>query len=121
MQHISQQIEVTSEMRECIQYCYDCSAICQETITHCLKMGGEHAEVSHIRTMMDCAEICQTSANYLLRGSDLHPRTCAVCAEACERCAQSCEQFPEDEMMQQCAQICRTTAESCREMAAHRV
>ena len=75
-----------------------------------------HAEAAHIRLLLDCAEICQTSANFMLRGSDLHARVCAVCAEVCERCAQDCETFEED-FMQACAQECRRCAESCRRMA----
>ena len=95
-----------------------CHAICVETVTHCLEMGGKHAEAAHIRLLLDCAEICQTSANFMLRGSDLHGRTCGVCAEVCERCAQDCERFGDDEHMQACAKACRSCAASCRKMAS---
>src|SRR3546814_6505076 len=53
----------------------------------------------------------------MARGSDLHARTCATCAEVCERCAESCEQMGDDEQMRRCAEACRTCAQSCREMA----
>ena len=118
---VSRQMEIDSEMRDCIRECQSCAAICLETVTHCLQMSGAHAEVSHIRTLLDCADICQTAANFMLRGSDLHTRTCAVCSEACERCAVSCEQFPDDRMMQQCAEECRRCATSCRNMATRAV
>lgn len=108
---------VTQEMRECIEECKSCHDVCIESVSYCLQMGGEHANPNHIRTLLDCADICATSANFMLRGSELHPRTCEVCAEVCERCADSCEQFKDDEMMQHCAQICRSCAESCYEMA----
>jgi hypothetical protein len=89
-----------------------------ETIAYCLQMGGKHAEASHIRLLMDCAEICATSANYMLRGSDLHTRTCAVCAKACELWAADCERVDSsDGQMQRCADMCRRCAESCRRMA----
>lgn len=120
-ERISQQVEIDAEMRDCIRECQACSAICLETVTHCLQTGGPHAEVTHIRTLLDCAESCQTAANFMLRGSDLHPRTCAVCSEACERCATSCEQFPDDQMMQRCAAECRRCAASCRAMAVRAV
>jgi hypothetical protein len=32
--------------------------------------------------LLDCAEICQTAANFMLRNSELHSRTCAVCARS---------------------------------------
>ena len=115
--HGESHTSVSQEMRDCIQKCHSCHDVCLESVTHCLEMGGEHARPEHIRLLLDCAEICQTSANFMLRVSDLHTRTCAVCAEVCERCAQDCERFTDDRMMQQCAQICRSCAQSCREMA----
>jgi hypothetical protein len=108
--------QMSEEMQRCIQACLDCHRICLETVTHCLQMGGKHADPAHIRLLLDCAEICQTSANFMLRGSDLHGRTCAVCAEVCERCAQDCAQF-DDAQMKACAEACRRCAESCRRMA----
>jgi hypothetical protein len=91
--------------------------MCLLTIPYCLQHGGQHAEAAHIRLLLDCAEICQTSANFMLRGSDLHSRICAVCAEICDRCAQDCERFEGDQQMQACAQACHRCAESCRQMA----
>ncbi len=104
-------------MQQCIDACNTCHAVCVETVQHCLKMGDKHAEPNHIRTMLDCAQICATSADFMLRGSDMHAMTCGVCAEACERCAQSCEAIGDDEMMRRCAEVCRMCAQSCREMA----
>lgn len=109
---------ITEEMRECIQECQGCHEVCLESITYCLEMSGEHADPRHIGLLLDCAEICQTSANFMLRGSGLHPYTCEVCAELCEACADSCEGFTDDQMMQQCADVCRSCAESCRAMAS---
>ena len=108
---------VDERMRACIDECHNCHDSCAETVTHCLQMGGEHAEASHIRLLLDCAEICQTSANFMLRMSDFHAQTCGVCADVCEQCAQDCERFGDDEIMQQCSKACRSCAESCREMA----
>jgi hypothetical protein len=106
-------------MRECINNCTNCHNICTETVMHCLRMGGKHAEAGHIRLLLDCAEICATSASFMLRESDLHARTCALCAEACERCADDCERIgPDDEMMSRCAEMCRRCADSCHRMAA---
>ena len=106
-------------LRQCIQECLNCHGICLNTITYCLEQGGRHAEGGHIRLLTDCAEICQTSANFMLRGSSLHARTCAVCAEICAQCAEDCGQFKDDAHMQRCAEACRRCAESCREMATH--
>jgi len=105
-------------LQQCIEECEHCHHVCLETVTHCLQTGGKHAEAAHIRLLLDCAEICQTSANFMLRGSDLHTRTCAACAEVCERCAESCERFGDDDKMKACAEVCRRCAASCRAMAS---
>lgn len=107
-----------AEMQRCIQNCSECHSVCLATTAHCLHMGGKHAEPSHITLLQDCAEICQTSANYMLRGSHLHQLTCGVCAEVCTRCAEDCEQMAgDDQQMKACAEVCRRCAESCRQMA----
>lgn len=111
---------MTDEVQRCIQSCTACHQVCLQTISQCLKKGGEHASPVHIRTLEDCAEICSVSANFMMRGSDLHPTICGACAEACLACAASCEQLgSDDETIKACADVCRECAESCRKMAAH--
>ena len=106
-----------SEIDACIEHCTRCHAICVETIAHCLAVGGRHAAPAHIRLLEDCAQICATSADFMLRGSDLHSHTCGACAEICARCAEECERMADDDMMRECAEACRACAESCRRMS----
>lgn len=109
---------LTAEMQRCIEECLECHRICVETATHCLTLGGKHAVAEHIGTLLDCAEICQTSADFMLRGSHEHNQVCGVCAVVCERCAESCRAIgQEDDLMRRCAEACRRCAESCRAMA----
>ena len=109
--------QISEEMQQCIQNCQQCHSTCLETISYCLEKGGKHAETGHIRLLMSCAEICQTSADFMLIGSDLHPRVCGVCADVCEQCAASCGNFGDDKQMQACADICRRCAQTCRKMS----
>ena len=102
------------ELQPCIERCQACHATClQMAATHCLQAGGKHVEPAHFRLMLDCAQICQTSADFMLRQSELHAQLCALCAVVCERCAQSCEAVGG---MEACVQACRACAESCRAM-----
>lgn len=107
----------SESLQRCIDECQSCHEICVETTAHCLSQGGRHAEAHHISTLLDCAEICATSANFMLRDSRFHGRTCEVCAQVCDACAKSCEAAGDDDMMRRCAEECRRCAESCRQMA----
>ena len=108
--------EMSAMMRECIADCQNCAAICTEMVNHCLHMGGRHADARHIRTMLDCAESCRTTAGFMLRMSEFHFENCALCADICLACADSCEKLNEDAEMQKCAAACRSCAASCQQM-----
>jgi hypothetical protein len=103
-----------SSMQSCIEACSRCAQVCLQTaMNHCLELGGRHVEQEHFRLMMNCAEICQLSANFMLSGSRFHNRTCEVCAEICEACAMDCSRVGD---MEECESTCRQCAESCRQM-----
>lgn len=109
--------QLSEEMLRCIELCLDCHKACAQTLQYCLEQGGMHAERQHVRVMMDCSEICQTSANFMLRGSDLHTHTCSACAEVCQRCAEDCDRMADDLRMSACAEQCRRCADACRNMS----
>lgn len=104
------------EVRECIKDCLDSYRTCTETTTKCLSMGGKHAKLEHLNLLTDCAKICNTNADFMLRNSTYYPQTCGITADICDECADSCDRF-EDDFMRECASVCRRCAESCREMA----
>lgn len=108
--------EITAEMRGCIDNCVECARSCRETLAHCLAKGGEHAEASHIRLLIDCAEFCDLGASLMLRGSEFHADLCRVCADVCKACEESCEEFSGDATMKACEDACRRCSESCRAM-----
>lgn len=109
---------LSREVQECIENCTRCHQICEQTISHCLRLGGTHADVNHIRILRDCAQACTSAADFMLRDSDLHPKACSLCADTCLACAEDCEHLaPEDQMMHLCAEVCRDCAESCRLMS----
>jgi hypothetical protein len=107
----------SAEMDRCIEVCQSCHEICVESITHCLHLGGRHAAPEHIQMLMDCAEICMTGAQFMMRNSPMHHEICGACAAVCEACAKSCEPLAEEHQMELCADQCRRCAELCREMA----
>ena len=109
----------STEMQQCIRECLDCFSVCTETVQHCLMLGGRHAEHAHIATLLACAEICRTSAQTMLLGSQHHTDVCRACAEICRACEADCRAIGgDDETMRRCADTCRRCAESCARMAA---
>ena len=116
MAHHSGHSALTPEMQRCIQECLNCYGACLSTARHCLEMGGQHAAAKHVTLLLDCAEICQAAAAFLLRHSERHARACAFCAEVCRACEESCRGF-HDDAMRETAEACRRCAESCERMA----
>lgn len=108
---------ISTEMRSCIDNCLNCHAVCEATLGYCLAHNGVSGDRNGALMLLDCAEICRTSAGFLLRGSELHRHTCRACATICAACAEWCEQQPRDPVMKQCAATCRECAASCTEMA----
>jgi hypothetical protein len=107
---------MNAEMQQCIENCSSCHQTClQMAMNHCLEKGGEHLAPDHFKLMLACAEICQTSANFMLIGTPHHKNTCRECAAICEECAQSCARL---DGMEACVEACRRCASTCRQMAA---
>lgn len=106
-----------TSMQACIEACSHCHQVCLQTaMNHCIEAGGKHVAADHFRLIMNCAEICQTSANFQLSGSTFHRRVCEVCAEVCEACAVDCEKIGG---MDECVAACRACAKSCQQMASN--
>lgn len=106
------------QMRQCIDHCLHCYRVCRETaLNHCLETGDRHIETRHVRLMLDCAQICDTAASFMMGNSELHAKVCAVCADVCEACAQSCQEIGG---MDACVQACQQCAEVCEQMAGAR-
>src|SRR5689334_13300677 len=93
----------SQELQDCIESCKDCHQICVDTAAYCLNVGGHHAAAKHMGLLLDCADICTTSEDFMLRDSKAYAQLCAVCADVCDSCAASCAQFTGDQQMQACA------------------
>jgi hypothetical protein len=107
---------MSDDMKRCIDDCLKCYSVCTRmAMDHCLELGGKHVEPKHFRLMVACAEMCRTSAHFMLVGTPHHKHTCRECAEICAECANDCERIGD---MQECVTACLACAESCRLMAA---
>jgi hypothetical protein len=107
-------------LQSCIDNCTTCHATCTTTLQYSIEKAGKYAEPNLLGRLQDCAQTCVTSLDFMLRGSDMHPYTCGVCAEACDRCARSCEQLASatnDSELKDCAETCKRCAQTCHEMS----
>ena len=109
-----------SHMDECIEHCLLGYRTCTQLMSHCLSMGGEQASEDHVSILATCAQMCQTSATFMMYNSDYHRETCRLCAKLCTTCAEDCERIADgDEEMLNCASVCRACAEHCERMSAN--
>jgi len=68
---------VNEEMTRCVEACLSCYKTClPTTMNHRLETGGKHVEPGHFRPMMACAEMCRTSAHFMLISTPHHKHTC---------------------------------------------
>ena len=104
-------------LEKCISDCVGSHRMCLATGQYCIEHGGPHTAAAHLALLLDCAEMCMTTANSMLRRSPQHQVVCAACAQICDACAESCETFRGDEAMARCAKMCRGCAGSCRMMS----
>jgi hypothetical protein len=111
--------EMGRQNEQCIEDCQQCHRVCLETMTHYLEADSIQTQTDRVRLLLDCAEVCQTAANFMIRNSALHLSICSSCADICLRCAEACEQYGDDERMKACADACRRCAESCQLMVAN--
>ena len=107
--------EFDRETKACIDACLACHRACEEhALAHCLPMGGDHVAPEHFGLMLNCADVCRTSAHFMMASSEFAQDLCELCAEICDACAQSCEELGD---MKECVAACRACAEACRVMA----
>lgn len=106
---------------ECIDKCLASHRRCLETASYSIGRDPAPASAQHIAILLDCAELCQSTANSMLRKSPQHALFCEACARLCEICAEACLAQGSDARLRVCAETCRDCARSCRDMVAMRM
>jgi hypothetical protein len=82
-----------------------------------MRTGGEYDHSGNIRLLIDCAQVCETTAELQREHGTLPERNYDLCAEMCERAARVCAMFPHDRMMLLGQDACRRGAAYCRQKA----
>ena len=102
-------------LSDTIDACERAHRSCTESVIHGMQQGGPSAEWELIQLLLDCADINETAADFMLRSSRLHHLTCQVAAEVSDKCASACEKLSKvDVRLKECAEACRRAATACR-------
>jgi hypothetical protein len=113
----NERINLSVNMQECVDKLLECYKACSMCLQHCLAQGGKHVAHEHISLLLECSDICRTSAAFLMSESNFAHELCGICARVCDACADSCHFVDQMDLdMQSCVEACRNSAESCRNM-----
>lgn len=99
-----------------IDACMKCAQACFEFFDACLNEPDVRERKNCIRTLIECALMCQMSVAEMSMSGMFAEQHYKMCAEICEKCAEECGMFKEEHCVK-CAEICKECAEECRKMA----
>ena len=117
--HPQVQGHVNQPLGDAVHHAMYCAKMCRSCADADLAEDMDMTEC--IRLCLDCADVCDATANLGLRRSGSNEAVLRemleFCARVCDACAAECERH-EHEHCRLCAQMCRECAEDCRKAAA---
>lgn len=111
------------KLAEAIDACLSCAQTCTACADACLAEDSVAELRDCIRTDLDCADICATTAAVLSRRTGGNPTVVRAlleaCRTACAVCAEDCESHAgHHEHCKICAEACRRCEKACEELLA---
>jgi hypothetical protein len=109
------------QLAEAIDTLIACSEACTACADACLSESAIAELAKCIRTNLDCADICSTTARVLSRhtgyDANISRSLLQACMMACKACADECERHGTmHEHCRICAQACRTCESACQQL-----
>lgn len=108
----------SSEIKACIELCYQCANACDACTTNTLKEKEVIAMTKCIELNIYCAEVCRLAASLVSKGELFMPEICGFCAKVCNACADECARHQNEHCLES-AFFCRQCAEACSKLTAH--
>ena len=111
--------------RDLLARVIDAAVACSQTCTACADACLSEDMVAEltkcIRTNLDCADICATTARVLSRhtgyDANITRAQLEACAQACTSCGDECQEHAGmHEHCRVCAEACRACEQACREL-----
>jgi uncharacterized membrane protein len=100
-----------------------CAEACTACADACLSENSVAELTKCIRTDMDCADICETTARVLSRhtgyDANISRALLQACATVCKSCGDECSRHASmHEHCRICAEACRACEQACRDLLA---
>lgn len=100
-----------------------CAQACTVCADACLSEEQDARMGECIRTDLNCADICATTARVLSRhtgdNAEVARAQLEACVQACRSCGDECERHADHhEHCRICAEACRTCEQACRDLLA---
>ena len=83
--------DMVAELRKCIRTNLDCADICTTTARVLSRHTGYDANITRAQ-LQACAQACRSCEDECNLHADMHEH-CKVCAESCRRCEQACTEL----------------------------
>ena len=106
-----------TDLRAAFLACLRAHEACEAAVAQALRAQEGEALNECVGALLDCADVCRTTARHIRHGSPLLRGTAGVAAELCERAAEACLALPSGPAGQTWAEACRRAAAGCRRLA----
>ena len=93
---------------------------CNAAFAYCTQQD-EIEDPELLACMVDCVDLCTTTASFIVRGSEHADDLREVCAELAKCVEESCEEYGDDEVLTACADACREAYDALNTQSTPRV
>lgn len=83
--------DMVADLGKCIRSDLDCADICDTTARVLSRHTGYDANLTHAQVQA-CAQACKSCGDECARHAEMHEH-CRICAEACRACEQACDEL----------------------------
>ena len=105
-----------TDLRAAFLACLRAHDACEAAVAHALRAEDGDRVNERVGTLLDCADVCRTTARQIRYGSPLLRGTAGVAAELCARAAEACAAAALPALAVH-AEACRRAAACCRRVA----
>lgn len=109
----------TADHREAHDAARACHVAAMDALRVSLSSGWDPDARDRVTMLLDTADICRTTGDFLQRGSVHVPDVCRTCAIVCGECRDECERLGAEELSA-CAEACDRCVRACSRLVIQR-